>query len=83
MEGATFALIYGLAAFVVVRFGFLCLAVAIFVVDLLVNVPLSSHVSEWYFGGPFFSVLSIFALACWAFYIALAGQKLWKESLFE
>lgn len=83
MEGIAFALVYGLAAIVVVRYGFLCLAVAIYVADLLVNVPFTSHASQWYFAGPFFSVFSIFALACGSFYVALAGQKLWKESLLD
>jgi hypothetical protein len=26
---------------------------------------------------------SVAALGIWAFYISLAGQKLWKEELFE
>ncbi len=83
IESTTFIVVYGLAALVVVRFGFLSLALAIFVADLLINVPLTSHVSEWYFGGPFFALLSVLAIGGWAFYIALAGQKLWKQSLFE
>ena len=83
IESATFIVVYGLAAFVVVRFGFLSLALAIFVADLLINVPLTSHVSEWYFAGPFFALLSVLAIGCWAFYIALAGQKLWKGSLLD
>jgi len=83
LESVAFIVVYGLAAFVVVRFGFLSLALAIFVADLLINIPLTSHFSDWYFAGPFFALLSVLAIGCWAFYIALAGQKLWQKSLLD
>jgi hypothetical protein len=83
IEGTTYVVVYGLAALMVMRFGFLSLALAIFVADLLTNVPLTSHFSEWYFAGPFFVWLSVLAIGCWAFYIALAGQKLWQKSLLD
>jgi serine/threonine protein kinase len=83
LDATTYIFIYGIAAFVVVRFGFLCLAVGIFIVDLLLNLPMTSHISAWYFSGTLFALLSVLALAGWGFYVALAGQKLLKERLFE
>ncbi|MGZ4788406.1 MAG: hypothetical protein ACXVZX_07780, partial [Terriglobales bacterium] len=75
--------IYGLAAIVVVRFGFLSLAVGILVADLLLNAPVTTHVSSWYFGGSLFVLLTVVAMAAYGFYTALAGQKLWKKSLLD
>jgi hypothetical protein len=75
--------VYGIAAFVVLRFGFIALAVGIFTVDLLANLPLTTDLSSWYIGNLIFVVLLIAAMAVWGCYSALAGQKLVKENLFE
>jgi len=75
--------VYGIAAFVVLRFGFIALAVGLFTVDLLANLPLTTDVSSWYLGNSVFVVLLIAAVAVWGCYCALAGQKLIKEHLFE
>jgi hypothetical protein len=75
--------VYSGAAFVLLRYGALSLATGIFVADILLNVAITSHPSAWYYGGTWFVLLTVVALACWAFYIALAGQKLWKASLFD
>ncbi len=75
--------VYGIAAFVVLRFGFIALAVGIFTADLLLNVPITTTVSAWYAGSSIFVVLLVTAMAVWGAYTALAGQKLWKEQLFE
>jgi len=83
LDGLTEVFIYGLAAVVVVQFGFLALAVGIFIADILLNAPLTTHVSSWYFSGTLFILFTVVALTCWTFYIALAGQKLWKEHLFD
>ncbi len=79
----TAVLIYGIAVFVVLRFGFIALAVGIFTADLLGSLPLSGDFSSWYIGAPIFGVLLIAAIAIWGCYTALAGQKLLKEGLFE
>jgi hypothetical protein len=75
--------VYGIAAFVVLRFGFIALAVGIFTVDLLANLPLTTDLSSWYIGNSIFAVLLIAALAVWGCYCALAGQKLLRENVFE
>ena len=83
MDAATEIFIYGIAAIVVVRFGFLSLAVGILVADLLLNVPITTHVSEWYFGATTFVLLTVLAFATYGFYTALAGQKLWRGNLLD
>jgi serine/threonine-protein kinase len=75
--------IYGIAAFVVLRFGFIALAVGAFTADLLSVLPSTTDFSRWYIGAPIFVFSLITALALWGCYTALAGQKLVKEHLFE
>ncbi len=75
--------VYGIAAFVVLRFGFIALAVGIFTVDLLANLPVTTDLSSWYIGNSIFVVALIAAMAVWGCYSALAGQKLVREHLFE
>jgi hypothetical protein len=76
-------LVYTLAAIAVVRFGLVCLAGALFITDLLLNLPMTSNFGDWFIGATIFTYVSVFALGLWAFYTALAGQRLWKEELFE
>ena len=78
-----YVLVYGIAAFVILRFGFIALAVGIFTVDLLANISFTTDFSSWYFGGSLFVALLVAAMAVWGCYTALAGQKLLKEHLFE
>jgi Protein kinase domain len=76
-------IIYGIAAFAVVRFGFLVLATAVFTANVLLNVPYSLDWSRWYAANTIGVVLSIAALAGWGYYASLAGKKLLKEDFFD
>ena len=80
---STYAAIYAIAAFVVLRFGLIALAIGIFTVDLLLNIPITTHLSSWYAGGSLFVLLTVIVLAVWGCYTSLAGQKLWKGDVFE
>jgi len=71
-------LVYAIAVVIVVRFGLVPLAVAIFTVDMLANVPFTSDFSAWYVGTTVWALLSVVALAAWGFYHSLGGQPLWK-----
>jgi len=75
--------VYAVAAIVVLRFGFIALAVGILVANLLLIVPITTSLSAWYAGGSIFVVLLVAAMAVWGAYTALAGQKLWQHQLFE
>lgn len=79
----TMILLYGTAAFVMVRFGLIALVSGFFVTDLLLNLPMTSDVSSWFIGAVIFPYAGVLALAVWAFHTALGGQKLWKEGLFD
>ena len=75
--------VYGIAACMVLRFGFITLAVGIFTADLVGGVPLTSDMSRFYIGAPIFVFGLVIAMALWGCYTALAGQKLVKEGLFD
>jgi hypothetical protein len=83
IDGTANALLYGGAAIVVFRFGFVTLAVGIFTTELLANAPVTLDFSAWYFSSAWLPVLGFGALAIWGFYNALAGQKLWQGDLFS
>jgi serine/threonine-protein kinase len=83
IDVSTYAAIYGIAAFIVLRFGFIALATGMFVVDLLLNIPITTNLATWYMGGSLFVLLTVAGLALWGCYMSLAGQKIWKENLFE
>jgi serine/threonine-protein kinase len=72
-------LIYGIAAFALVRFGLIALAVAVFVANTMLNVPVTLDFSRWYATTAMAVPLAIVALAIWGFYTALGGQRLIRE----
>jgi serine/threonine-protein kinase len=75
--------VYGIAAFTVVRFGLIVLAMGVLTVDVLINVPMTLDFSYWYAGRSLSVVLGFVLVAAWGFYTSLAGQRLWKEDIFE
>jgi hypothetical protein len=75
--------VYGIAAFAVVRFGLIVLAMGVLTVDVLINVPITLDFSNWYAARVVCVVLVFLVVAAWGFYTSLAGQRLWKEDLFE
>lgn len=83
VDVVAWALIYSSAALVIVRFGLVSLAVGLACIDILLNVPWTADLSSWFIGAPIFAYSCMAALGIWAFYTALAGQKLWKGELFE
>src|SRR5450631_955258 len=72
------AVIYAIAVLIVYRFGLVPLAVAIFTIDMLANVPFSADLSAWYMTSSILALLSVLALAGWGFYHSLGRQPLWK-----
>ena len=82
-DSAGFLAIYVLAAFMIVRFGFITLAAAIFTVDLLLSIPLGLNPTSWYMAGSLFVLATVAAMAVWGAYTALGGQKILKEQFFE
>lgn len=77
VEIPTQILIYAIAVVVVLRFGFVSLACAVFTVDMIASLPFSADFSSWYMPTSILMLLSVVALAAWGFYHSLGGQPLW------
>ncbi len=74
-------LVYAIAVLIVLRFGLVPLACAIFTINLMANVPFSSDFSAWYMTTSIFALLSVVALAGWGFYHSLGGEPLWQVEM--
>jgi hypothetical protein len=83
IDAPVWVIIYGIAAFAVVRFGLLALATAVFTANLLLNISFTVDLSRWYAVNSICVVLSVVILAAWAYYTSLAGKRLLKEDLFD
>jgi len=71
-------LIYAIAAFALVRFGLITLAVAVVVANTLLNVPVTLDFSRWYAGAAMSVPILFLALTVWGFYAALGGRKVFE-----
>jgi len=74
-------LVYAIAVLIVLRFGFIPLACAVFTINLMANVPFSSDFSAWYMTTSVLALLSVVALAGWGFYHSLGGEPVWRVEL--
>lgn len=81
IELPTLILVYSIAVLIVLRFGLIPLAVAIFTVDMATSLPLSADLSAWFMTNSLFAEFSVLVLAAWGFYHALGGQPLWKAEM--
>jgi hypothetical protein len=75
--------IYAIAAVGMVRFGLIVLGLSSLMANVLLNQPYSLDFSNWYAAQCFFIVGIFVAIGAWGVYTSLAGQKLWKDELFE
>lgn len=78
LELPALVLVYAIAVLIVIRFGLVPLAIAIFTVDMLANVPFSADFSSWYMTTSILALASVVAIAGWGFYHSLGGQPLWN-----
>jgi serine/threonine protein kinase len=83
IETPVWLVIYGVAAIAMVRFGLIVLALGVLTVDALLNVPITLDFSNWYATRSLSVLLSFVVIAAWGFYTSLAGQRLWKDDIFE
>jgi serine/threonine protein kinase len=74
-------LVYAIAVVIVLRFGFLPLACAIFTINLMANVPFSADLSAWYMPTSILALLSVLVLAGWGFYHSLGGEPIWRPEI--
>jgi serine/threonine-protein kinase len=74
-------LVYAIAVLIVLRFGFIPLACAVFTINMMANVPFSSDFSAWYMPASILALLSVVALAGWGFYHSLGGEPIWRPEI--
>ncbi len=82
-SAAASVLIFGLVAVAVLRYGFLMLGVAFFVLSVVEAAPVPLNASVWYFGNAVLLQAIVVALAAWGFYASTAGQRFWKADLLD
>ena len=78
IELPTQILVYVIAVIIVIRFGLVPLACAIFTIDMTAAIPFSTDFSTWYMPTSIMALLSVLVLTGWGFYHSLGGQALWK-----
>jgi serine/threonine protein kinase len=83
VAAASGALVYAIAAIALVRFGLITLAIAVFVADTMLSVPVTFDFSRWYAPAAMCIPTAVLALGVWSFYTALGRQKLFKGEMLE
>src|SRR5262245_44506689 len=79
----TIILQIGLIAVAMTRYGLVVSTVASFAIFALINFPVTLNFSVWYAGTGLAPLVAVLALAVFAFYTSLGGQKLFQGSLLE
>jgi hypothetical protein len=74
-------LLFGSMVFVLIRFGLVALASVSFVSGLLVNYPITWHLSAWYAPSGIFAIAVVAALAIYGFRTTLEGRPVFKGLL--
>ena len=83
IEAPGYLFVYGVVALMILRFGFITLATGIFVVDLLLNIPITTSPASWYMSGSLFVLASVIAIILWGGFSALGRQAVFRKQLFE
>jgi len=74
-------IVYAIAVLIVIRFGLVPLACAIFTIDMTSGIPFSADLSTWYMTTSILAFMSVLVLAGWGFYHSLGGRPLWKVEI--
>jgi len=69
-----------LLVFVMLRFGLVALLASSFVFELVLLFPMTADFSLWYGGAALFAILSVAAMAAFAFHSSLAGRPLFGDA---
>jgi len=81
--GAVFSVAGALVAFyILIRYGLVALATALYIAAILTGYPLMLDFSKWYAGTVLFALAVVLVLAIFGFREALAGRTLLPEEVF-
>jgi hypothetical protein len=81
VETCMYAAIYAILVALLLRYGFLAVLVCIFVTDLLFALVFTSDFAAWYGSASLLTLLSVMALAVYAFRTSTAGKPLFAGLL--
>ena len=73
----------GVVVLTFIRFGLLVLSASLLFYFWLNSLPFTTNLSAWYAGTSLFVVFIVTALASYAFYTSLGGQKVFEGKLLE
>ncbi len=65
------------------RFGLLVLVIGLVVQSLLLILPTTTHLAQWFAAPSLVGLFAIAALAIYGFYAALAGQPVFQSSVLD
>jgi len=83
IRGSIAAVQFGLATFILVRFGVLPMVVGVFVSSILPNFPLTTDFSTWYAGSTLFVLAVVLGLTAFALHSAIGERRVFKESFLD
>ena len=83
MALATAALLNGLIAFVMLRYGLLAGCIGIFLSNTELSAPLTTNASSWFFVNVWIAPALMVAFTLWGAWTSLGGRKIFKADLFE
>jgi predicted Ser/Thr protein kinase len=81
VETCMYVAIYAILVALLLRYGFLAVLVCIFVTDLLIALVFTTDFAAWYGSASLLTLLSIIALAVYAFRTSTAGKPLFAGLL--
>jgi len=81
IDTSMFVVIYGILVVLMLRFGLLAVVVCSFVTDLIIALVFTPDFTAWYGTTSLLTLLSLIALALYAFRIATAGKPLFAGLL--
>jgi hypothetical protein len=78
--GVFWMLLFSVLVFIILRFGFFALVVALFVLDSLATCFLTTDFSMWYGQSSFAVVILIVAIALWGFRLSVGSRPLFSPA---
>ena len=76
-------LLVGVLIVCLLKFGLLSVIGGLGMIALMGNAVLTWDFQQWYAGSSLVTILAVFGVAGWAFYISLAGRSLFKDSVLD
>jgi predicted Ser/Thr protein kinase len=77
------AVIFGMIALVILRWGLLAGCAGIFLGNVAAQAPVTTHTGAWFFGNTLLAPAVVLALTLWGAWTSLGGRRIFNRDLFE